>query len=94
MDYKYHFKVILVGNAGVGKTAMIRRFTRGFFPFQEAPTIGVDMNVKTVLVDGEKVKVIVHTSFLQRVHTFFLLGVLISNLQDRKITHFSMKRLP
>ena len=57
MDYKHHFKVILVGNAGVGKTAMVRRFTRGFFPFQEAPTIGVDMNVKTVVVDGEKVKV-------------------------------------
>lgn len=57
MDYKYHFKVILVGNAGVGKTAMVRRFTKGFFPFQEAPTIGVDMNVKTVDIDGEKVKV-------------------------------------
>ena len=57
MDYKYHFKVILVGNAGVGKTAMVRRFTKGFFPFKEAPTIGVDMSVKTVEVDGEKVKV-------------------------------------
>lgn len=56
MDYKYLFKVILVGDAGVGKTAMVRRFTKGFFPFQEAPTIGVDMSVKTVVVDGEKVK--------------------------------------
>eukprot|EP00794_Sanderia_malayensis_P007329 gene7329-8149_t len=56
MDYKYLFKVILVGDAGVGKTAMVRRFTKGFFPFQEAPTIGVDMSVKTVQVDGEKIK--------------------------------------
>lgn len=57
MDYKYLFKIILVGDAGVGKTAMVRRFTKGFFPFQEAPTIGVDMSVKTVTIDGEKVKV-------------------------------------
>ena len=63
MDYKYHFKVILVGNAGVGKTAMVRRFTKGFFPFQEAPTIGVDMAVKTVKVNGEKVKVTPHFFF-------------------------------
>ena len=56
-DYKYLFKIILVGDAGVGKTALVRRFTKGFFPFQEAPTIGVDVSVKTVTVNGERVKV-------------------------------------
>jgi len=27
-DYKYLFKIVLVGNAGVGKTCLVRKFTQ------------------------------------------------------------------
>lgn len=57
-DYKFLFKVVLVGNAGVGKTCLVRRFTQGLFPPGQGATIGVDFMIKTVEVDGEKIKVI------------------------------------
>lgn len=55
-DYKFLFKVVLVGNAGVGKTCLVRRFTQGLFPPGQGATIGVDFMIKTVEVDNEKVK--------------------------------------
>jgi len=55
-DYKYLFKVVLVGNAGVGKTCLVRRFTQGLFPPGQGATIGVDFMIKTVEIEGEKIK--------------------------------------
>lgn len=55
-DYKFLFKVVLVGNAGVGKTCLVRRFTQGLFPPGQGATIGVDFMIKTVEVDGERIK--------------------------------------
>ncbi|GAB6026016.1 Ras-protein Rab-30 [Chamberlinius hualienensis] len=55
-DYKFLFKVVLIGNAGVGKTCLVRRFTQGLFPPGQGATIGVDFMIKNVEVQGEKVK--------------------------------------
>ena len=60
-DYKFLFKVVLVGNAGVGKTCLVRRFTQGMFPPGQGATIGVDFMIKTVEIDGEKIKVFFFT---------------------------------
>ena len=56
-DYKFLFKVVLVGNAGVGKTCLVRRFTQGMFPPGQGATIGVDFKVKTVNVNASKVTI-------------------------------------
>jgi len=56
-DYSYLFKIILIGDANVGKTCLVKRFTKGFFAPSQGPTIGVDFTIRTVEVDGEKVKV-------------------------------------
>ena len=62
-DYKYLFKVVLIGNASVGKTCLVRRFCQDVFPTGQAATIGVDFLIKTVEVDGEKIKVCFQQTF-------------------------------
>ena len=61
-DYKFLFKVVLIGNAGVGKTCLVRRFTQGLFPPGQGATIGVDFMIKTVEINGEKIKLQVDLS--------------------------------
>ena len=56
-DYDFLFKIVLIGDAGVGKTSLLRRFTDDVFT-SDGPTIGVDFSIKTLEIDGKTVKVI------------------------------------
>lgn len=40
-----------------GKTCLVRRFCQGIFPTGQAATIGVDFLIKTLEINGEKIKV-------------------------------------
>lgn len=53
---KYNFKVLVVGDGGVGKTSLTVRFTTGSFRENYLPTLGVNFYSKTVDVDGTLVK--------------------------------------
>jgi Ras-related protein Rab-30 len=55
-DYKFLFKVVLIGEAGVGKTCLVKRYCQGVFPVAQSATIGVDFMIKTVDVNGEQIK--------------------------------------
>jgi Ras-related protein Rab-1A len=55
-DCKYLFKIILIGNSGVGKTCLMKRYTDETYNFTQASTIGVDFKIKTVEIEGEKIK--------------------------------------
>lgn len=55
-DYKFLFKVVLIGEAGVGKTCLVRRYCQGVFPVAQSATIGVDFMIKTIDVNGEQIK--------------------------------------
>ena len=50
------FKVLLIGNSGVGKSSLLVRFVDDHFHDNFMPTIGVDFKIKTVDVDGKVVK--------------------------------------
>ena len=50
------FKIVMLGESGVGKTNIIRRFVQYEFIQDLNPTIGVDSSLKTLKVDSKNVK--------------------------------------
>jgi small GTP-binding protein len=56
VDYDYTYKVMLLGDASVGKTSLTLRYISGFFLEDLKLTIGVDFYSKTTNFDGKKVK--------------------------------------
>ena len=54
--YNLQFKTIVVGNAGVGKTCLIRRLTKNDFNGLHTLTIGVELDFKTLQVDGQEIR--------------------------------------
>jgi Ras-related protein Rab-23 len=51
-DFDRELKVLVVGNGGVGKTSMIRRFAKGIYTDEYKKTIGVDFLEKALFVDA------------------------------------------
>ncbi len=52
----YLFKVLLIGNSGVGKSSLLMRFAEDVFSDNHIMTIGVDFKIKTVDVDSKAIK--------------------------------------
>ncbi|XP_054812575.1 ras-related protein RABA1f-like [Prosopis cineraria] len=55
-DYDYLFKVVLIGDSGVGKSNLLSRFTRNEFNLESKSTIGVEFATRSVRVDDKIVK--------------------------------------
>jgi len=49
-EFDYLFKIVVVGDGGVGKTAITVRFAEGVFRDDYKMTIGVDFSIKTINV--------------------------------------------
>ncbi|KAL5714607.1 protein-serine/threonine phosphatase [Ranunculus cassubicifolius] len=54
-DFDYLFKLLLIGDSGVGKSSLLLSFTSDTFE-DLSPTIGVDFKVKVVNLGGKKLK--------------------------------------
>lgn len=54
--YQYIFKIILIGDSGVGKTSLMNRYTDNIYEQGNASTIGVDFKIKTITIDGSRIK--------------------------------------
>ena len=54
--YDHLFKLLLIGDAGVGKSSILLRFTDDTFDEHLQSTIGVDFKVKMRTIAGKRVK--------------------------------------
>lgn len=56
-NFDFLFKIVLIGDCGTGKTCVVQRFKSGTYAENQGNTIGVDFSMKTIKIDGKKVKV-------------------------------------
>ncbi|KAK7314285.1 hypothetical protein VNO77_39499 [Canavalia gladiata] len=52
----YIFKIVMIGDSGVGKSQLLNRFVKNEFHMKSKPTIGVEFLTKTVVMDHKLVK--------------------------------------
>jgi len=55
-DYDHLFKLLIIGDSGVGKSSLLVRFADNHFSGNYITTIGVDFKIRTIELHGEKVK--------------------------------------
>ena len=58
-NYDNLFKILIIGDSGVGKSSILRRFCDDEFDEKQLSTIGVDFKVKYLSVAGKRLKLAV-----------------------------------
>ncbi len=55
-EYDYLYKIVLIGDSGVGKSNLLLRFTKDQFKVNSHSTIGVEFATKNLKVEDAIVK--------------------------------------
>jgi len=55
-EYDFLFKLLLIGDSGVGKSCLLLRFADDTYTESYISTIGVDFKIRTVELDGKTIK--------------------------------------
>ncbi|KAI9030669.1 GTP-binding protein ypt1 [Phycomyces nitens] len=55
-EYDYLFKILLIGDSGVGKSCLLLRFADDSYTESYVSTIGVDFKIRTIELEGKTVK--------------------------------------
>lgn len=56
LEYDYLFKILIIGDSGVGKSSLLLRFTDDTYSDNYISTIGVDFKIKTIELGSNVVK--------------------------------------
>lgn len=75
-EYDYLFKLVLIGDSGVGKSNLLSRFTRNEFNLESKSTIGVEFATKTLNVDSKVIKAQIWDTAGQERYVFCILFLL------------------
>ena len=55
-DFDFLFKIVLIGDSGVGKSNLLSRFTRNEFNLESKSTIGVEFATRSIQVENKILK--------------------------------------
>jgi Ras-related protein Rab-1A len=55
-EYDYLFKILLIGDAAVGKSSILLKYTEGVFNTNYMSTIGIDFRIKSFEFEGKLIK--------------------------------------
>uniref|UniRef100_A0A6A7G2G5 Rab GTPase n=1 Tax=Hirondellea gigas TaxID=1518452 RepID=A0A6A7G2G5_9CRUS len=55
-SYDYLVKLLMIGDSGVGKSCLLLRFSDESFTTSFITTIGIDFKIKTIELDGKRIK--------------------------------------
>jgi len=55
-EYDYLFKLLLIGDSGVGKSCLLLRFSDDTYTESYISTIGVDFKIRTIELEGKTIK--------------------------------------
>ena len=55
-EYDYLFKVVVIGDSGVGKSSIFTRYTKNMYNDMFITTIGVDFECHTISLDDKIIK--------------------------------------
>jgi Ras-related protein Rab-11A len=53
--YDFLFKVVMIGDSGVGKSNLLMRYTKGEFNLESKTTIGVEFATKSIKTSDKKI---------------------------------------
>ncbi|MFX0180750.1 MAG: hypothetical protein ACFE78_11200, partial [Candidatus Hodarchaeota archaeon] len=56
MKEKFKFKITVIGDGRVGKTSLIKKFTKGSFQEDYIKTMGAQFSVYDKKIDGDNIK--------------------------------------
>ncbi|KAI5171491.1 hypothetical protein NEFER03_0813 [Nematocida sp. LUAm3] len=55
-EYEYLYKIVLIGDSGVGKTQLLQQLAHKTFSEETKSTIGVEFDTQFFMVDGKRIK--------------------------------------
>ena len=53
MDFNYTLKIILIGDAGVGKTSLLYTYVYDIDQYKAGITLGVEFGSKTIVINND-----------------------------------------